>query len=100
MKTYWLHIVEIKSPQSDIPSTYLLSQASAPDRNFAGGAMPTVHYSSWEQLGKKLSGVGIDGGVLQDTKENLDSKGSHTISNVILSDEQLKQLGFVDDLAA
>jgi hypothetical protein len=99
MKTYWLHIVEIKSPQSDVPSTYLLSQASQSERNFAGGAVPTVHYSSWEQLGKKLSGVGIDGAVLQDTKENLDANGSHTISNVILSDVQVEWLGFVDVVA-
>jgi hypothetical protein len=95
MKTYWLHIVEVKSPQPDIPSTYLLSQASHSDRNFAGGAVPTVHYASWERLGKALSGVGIDGGVLHDTKENLDSKGSHTIGNVTLSDVQVELLGFV-----
>lgn len=67
-----------------------------PGRNFAGGSMPTVHYPSWEQLGRNLSEVGIDGGVLQDTKENLDSKGSHTITEVILSDEQVGQLGFTD----
>jgi hypothetical protein len=99
MKTYWLHIVEIKSPQSDVPSTYLLSQSPLPSRDFAGGALPTVHYPSWAELGKKLSGIGIDGGVLQDTKENLDAKGSHTISNVILSDVQVEHLGFVDVVA-
>lgn len=58
--------------------------------------MPTVHYPSWAQLGQKLSEIGIDGGVLQDAKENLDLKGRHTITEVILSDEQVGQLGFVD----
>ena len=96
MKTYWLHIVEMKSPQSDVPSTYMLSHAPMPDRDGGGGAMPTVHYPSWAELGKKLSGVGINGGVLHDTKESLDSKGSHTISNVLLSDVQVEWLGFVN----
>lgn len=58
--------------------------------------MPTVHYPSWGQLARKLSGIGIDGGVLQNIKENLDAKGSHTITDVMLSDEQLKQVGFMD----
>jgi len=99
MKTYWLHIVEVKSPQADIPSTYLLSHVSQLDRNFAGGAVPTVHYASWERLGQALSGVGIDGGLLHDTKENLNANGSHTISNVTLSDVQVELLGFVDVVA-
>ena len=43
-----------------------------------------------------FSEIGIDGGVLQDAKENLDLKGRHTITEVILSDEQVGQLGFVD----
>jgi hypothetical protein len=29
-------------------------------------------------------------------KENLDLKGGHTIAEVILTDEQVGQLGFVD----
>jgi hypothetical protein len=69
-RTYWLHILEDKSPQPDIPSTYLLVRANAPERNLAGGSMPQVHYPSWGQLCQKLSDVGIDGGVLQDAKEN------------------------------
>jgi hypothetical protein len=35
-------------------------------------------------------------GALQNAKENLDLKGGHTIAEVILSDEQVRQLGFVD----
>jgi hypothetical protein len=58
--------------------------------------MPTVHYPSWEQLGRNLSGVGIDVGVLQKAKQNLDSNGKHTITEVVLSDAKLKQLGFMD----
>jgi len=95
MKTYWLHILADRPPQSDTP-TYLLMRANAPDRDLAGGSMPTVHYHSWAQLGQKLSEIGIDGEVLQDAKENLDLKGRHTITEVILSDEQVGQLGFVD----
>jgi hypothetical protein len=96
MRTYWLHILESKSPQVGMPSTYLLVRADAPERNAEDGTMPTVHYHSWEQLSPRLSDIGMDASVLQDTKENLDSKGRHIIPEAILSDEQLKQLGFVD----
>lgn len=96
MRTYWLHILQDKAPQSGIPSTYLLARANAPDRNFAGGSMPTVHYHSWERLSRKLSEVGIHEDVLQDTKEKLDAKGHHTITEVILSERQVEDLGFTD----
>jgi hypothetical protein len=99
MRHYWFHLVESKSPRPDMRSTYVLSRADAPTRNGEGGATPTVHYPSWEQLARKLSRVGIDGGVLQDAKDNLDSKGSHTIQDVVLSDDQVEQLGFVDLVA-
>src|SRR5260221_12782215 len=96
MKTYWLHIVENKSPQLAIPSSYLLARTDAPGRNDEAGGMPTVHYASWQQLATKLSAVGIDGGLLQDTKEGLDSKGNQTITEVKLAHAQAEQLGFVD----
>ena|SRR6266478_4856198 len=96
VNTCWLHIHENKSPQSGMPSTYMLARANAPSRNFAGGSMPTVHYNSWEQLSRKLSEVGIHEDALQEAKEELDSKGSHTITEVILSDKQVKDLGFTD----
>jgi hypothetical protein len=96
MRTYWLHVIADRSPQSGVPSTYLLARADAPSRNAEGGSMPTVHYPSWEQLGRKLSAVGVDGEVLQRTKDALDSKGTHTITEVVLSDEQVGQLGFTD----
>jgi hypothetical protein len=95
VKTYWLHILADRPPQSDTP-TYLLIRANAPERNASGGSMPTVHYPSSAQLGQRLSDIGIDGGALQNAKEDLDFKGGHTIAEVILSDEQVPQLGFVD----
>lgn len=67
MRTYWLHILGDKSPQPDIPSTYLLVRANAPDRNLAGHRFTTHHGDSFA---KNFRTVGIDGGVLQDAKEN------------------------------
>jgi len=96
MPTYWLHIVESKSPLSGMPSTYMLARADAPGRNVTGGAMPTVHFPSWEQLSTRLSHLGVDGGVLRDAKAALDLTGSHAIPEVILSDDQLRWLGYQD----
>jgi hypothetical protein len=95
-----LHIVEHKSPQLGAPSTYMLSRADAADRNVTGGALPTVHHHSWEWLSARLSQVGIDDGVLRDTKAGLDLTGGHVIPEVILSDDQLKLLGYPEDVAA
>jgi hypothetical protein len=100
MRTYWLHIVEHKSPQLGAPSTYMLARADATDRNVTGGALPTVHHHSWERLSARLSQVGIDDVVLRDTKAGLDLTGSHAIPEVILSDDQLKLLGYEDVAAA
>ena len=78
------------------PSTYTLARADAPDRNMTGGAMPTVHHSSWEHLAAGLSSVGIHEAALQETKSALDKAGSHTITEIALSDDQLALLGFSD----
>ena len=60
------------------------------------GPMTMAQYASWEQLNKNLSVVGIPDDVLRNTKQNLDSTGSDTITEVVLSDEQLTQLGFAE----
>jgi hypothetical protein len=99
MRTYWFHILESKSPQPGAPSTYMLFRSIAPDRNMTGGAMPTVHHPSWEHLAAGLSSVGIHEEALRETKTALDRTGSHIIQEVILSDEQLKLLGY-EDVAA
>jgi len=96
MRIYWLHILESKSPQSGMPSTYTLARANDPDRHAEGGAMPTVHYPAWEQLAGKLSAIGFGNSVLQSAKEDLDSTGGHTLPFVSLTDDELKQLGFAD----
>jgi hypothetical protein len=59
-----------------------------------GGAMPTVHHPSWEHLAAGLSGVGIHEEALRETKAALDHTGSHTITEISLSDDQLALLGF------
>ena len=96
MKSYWLHILESKSSQLALSSTYLLILASMPDRNVPGGSLPTCHYGSWELLAQKLSSVGIPDILVRDAKEKLDSGASPEIREVILSDEQLEHLGFRD----
>jgi hypothetical protein len=100
MRTYWFHILESKSPQPGVPSTYMLARSNAPDRNMTGGAMPTVHHPSWEHLAARLSSVGIHEEALRGTKAALDRTGSHAIPEVILSDDQLKLLGYPEDVAA
>jgi hypothetical protein len=92
--TYWLHIVEDKSPGAGFPSTYMLSLADAPQRNVPGGAVPMVHYHSWGRLRQNLLAVGMDDDTLRDAKRELDSKGSHTIQEAVLCQEQLERLGF------
>jgi len=79
-----------------VPSTYTLARANAPERNATGSAMPTIHYPSWADLSARLAHVGIDDGALKDAKAGLDLEGSHTITEVHLSDDQLRQLGFVN----
>jgi hypothetical protein len=98
MRTYWFHILESKSPQRGVPSTYMLFRSNAP--NMTGGAMPSVRHPSWEHLAAGLSGVGIHEEALRETKAALDRTGSHAIPEVILSDEQLKLLGYPEDVAA
>jgi hypothetical protein len=92
VRTYWLHIVEIKSQQLGVPSTYTL----AINTNATGGAMPSVPPPSLEYLSTLLSSVGIGEDVLRDTKAALDKTGSHAIPEVILSGDQLKLLGYLD----
>jgi len=93
MKHYSLRIRENRFPQFGAPSTctLMLKKTDAPR-----GPMTMAQYASWEQLNKKLSVVGIPDDVLRNTKQNLDSTGSDTITEVVLSDEQLTQLGFAD----
>jgi hypothetical protein len=64
-----------------------------------GGSMPTVHHPSWEHLAAGLSSVGIHEEALRAAKQDLDRTRSHTITEVTLSDEQLKLLGY-EDVAA
>jgi hypothetical protein len=60
------------------------------------GPMETAQYHSpWEPLKLKLSECGIHDDELQKARESLDANGSATITEVVLSDEQLTQLGFV-----
>jgi hypothetical protein len=99
MRTYWLHIIENKSPQLGLPSTYMLALADAPERNITSGAMPTVHHHSWERLSERLSRVGVDESVLRAAKAGLDLTGNHTIPEVVLSNDQLRWLGY-EDVAA
>ena len=61
--------------------------------------MPTVHHPSWEHLSAALSSIGIHQEALRETKAGLDRTGSHTITEVRLSDDQLTKLGFVDAAA-
>jgi hypothetical protein len=64
------------------------------------GSLPTVHHPSWEHLAAALSSVGIHEEALREAKEGLDRTDGHVIPEVILSDDQLKLLGYVDAAAA
>ncbi len=63
------------------------------------GPMAMAQYASWEQLSRALSGIGVSDDVLRNAKENLDSTSSATITEVVLGDDQLTQLGFEDAAA-
>ena len=90
---YSLRIRENRFPQFGMPSTctLMLKKTDAPR-----GPMAMAQYASWEQLNRKLSGIGIPDDVLRNAKQNLDSTGSDTITEVVLSDDQLTLLGFAD----
>ena len=95
-QTYWFHIIESKSPDQTVPSTYMLARAGAPFRNFDGGAMPTVHHPSWGNLRHKLADCLVGNEELERAKQNLDLRGSYTLTEVRLNDEQVRTLGFND----
>jgi hypothetical protein len=97
-RIYWLHIIESKSPDPTTPSTYLLARADAPRRDYEGGAMPTVHHGSWRHVAKCLADCGVDGTEIEKAKTELDTKGSYTLTELKLNDEQVRGLGFTNHM--
>jgi hypothetical protein len=93
-RSYWLYISEVKSSARGLPSSYLVLCATAPDRRNVG-ELPTAHYPSWSQLAKKLADCGIQGPELESAKADVDTEGMCTLASVMLSEEQVKSLGFV-----
>lgn len=55
--------------------------------------MPTVHHPSWKQIAARLSGF-VHQDLIAKAKKELDTNGSTTIQEVVLSDSQVKDLGF------
>jgi hypothetical protein len=89
-KNFWLHITESRPASRDAFSTYMLAISPAPSNNYGGGAMPTVHGLTWEQLSARLSAVGVHKHELIKAKNELDSDdGSYTIAEVWLIDSQI-----------
>jgi len=85
---YRLHILAHKSQHE---RSYTLMLARADSR---GGAMQSVPYATWEKLRAALSGVNTHDEVLVRHKKELDTHRSTTITEMLLSDEEVEQLGF------
>jgi hypothetical protein len=86
--TYRLHILAHKS-QPERSYTLMLARAES-----RGGAMQSVPYATWEKLRAALSGVHTHDEVLAHHKKELDEKRSTTITEMLLTDDQVEQLGF------
>jgi hypothetical protein len=95
MAQYWLHILESRSTgEPKTPSTYFLVKSFAPMLP-VGGSLPTVHHPTWAQLAGRLSNCGVPARELERAKAVLDSQGSYQLTEISLTDEQVKALGFV-----
>jgi len=56
--------------------------------------MPLARFPSSKQLALALSRVGVATAVLEKMKRSLDAEGLHTLTDLMLSDEQVAKLGF------
>ncbi len=94
-RLYWLHITEATSPARGMPSTYVLTRADPPGpRGSPIGKLPSFHFATWSELARKLAACGIQAPELESAKAQLDSDGSCVLPSVMLSDSELRTLGF------
>lgn len=56
--------------------------------------MPLANFPSSKQLASALSRVGVCVAVLEKMERRLDAEGLHTLTDLMLSDEQVATLGF------
>ena len=89
-QAYCLHVFRHDPPSE--ACTIALSKS--PSRRTLGGPMPLANFPSSKQLASALSRIGIRAAVLAKMDRKLDSDGLHTLSDLMLSDEQVATLGF------
>lgn len=56
--------------------------------------MPLANFPSSKQLASALSRVGVRADVLERMKRGLDAERLHTLTDLMLSEEQVATLGF------
>ena len=93
-KSYWLHLSHHKGAMPGMQPEYSMTCATSPSRMAAGGAMPAVHFPSWDHVYAVLDSVHCGEDELRKAKESLDKHGTYTLTEVWLEDDQLGRLGF------
>lgn len=89
-QTYSLHILRHDPPSH--ACTIALSKL--PSRSNASALMPLATFPSSKQLASSLSRLGVRAAVLEKMERSLDDDGLETLTNLLLSDEQVATLGF------
>lgn len=74
--------------------TCTIALSKLPVRRTTRGLMPLANFPSWKHLASALSRVGISVAVLEKMEWSLDAEGLHTLTDLMLSDEQVASLGF------
>ena len=87
---YSLHILR-HDPPSHV-CTIALSKLSV--RRNTGAPMPLANFPSSKQLVLALSRVGVGAAVLEKMERRLYADGLNTLTDLILSDQQVATLGF------
>jgi len=88
---YWLYILK---HELQAQGCTLALSVSPHEHDVGGGRLQTANYRSWEQLSDVLLRAGIAPEILRSTKAAIESEGWDTLRDVVLSQEQLRVLGF------
>jgi hypothetical protein len=91
MCSYWLYI--LKHDLHSRGCTLAIS-ASPHERDLDSGKLQTANYRSWKQLSEALIQAGIDPAIVRNIEAPLESEGLETLRDLLLSDEQVRTLGF------
>jgi hypothetical protein len=91
---YWLHLG--RHAASGVGTTYTVARTNSTRWTGEGGACPTVHYASWEDLLKVLRNIKIPEATIEETGNKLKQENHYILQDIYLTNQQLKEMGFPD----